>query len=785
MRLKYEDGTYKETQEAIDFEASDGSLSDLLDDERWLCTNSWYKTQRIPHSGPVTPTGFITDRTIRDHALWNPRPSIGSTNMTRITTHPHMAFKLVARACMSERSKLGDVAKETREQHSMTSAKRMTANSNITAVYAGISAVSCLPIIMCRTNQDTSTDDLDENVDLLISWEENGDTDDIIWLENMLIPGNIAYLKSALNNELHGQEKERFLQITKREYRLLEHGLNPAGVAKSLPSNESTARKPAIRRLTHEGQEYDSLHFKMRWPPMAALEFPKEMIDAMERFLSNFPHDNVPLNIALAATIIYMDLADEGWLGEGFTGNPNSLLNVRPPPLGQFVLYFPHMLRFVEIKHLTQFIHPGRFAAGNYIKDGKNDCNIKINSTLIDLKKMKLWYSQIRCRYPQISKNYRFRLIPASMPGTHMVFPHDCTNAEPPSIDLFIICCLNDIRTLGLPSYHPNYNYDDEDGGVFRYVAGPDWLFSKYLRLPTHSIQGPPAADYWRRKSDTDFMALTGEARRIDALFPDVSSNYYTDNKDIEDFVHRYFGDVAYYTQDFDYCEHNSERSREKRSARAKELYRVAAYLQIPVDKLWQCEVTGCPTWEGMETQLQQLSEQDLLNSIINEEPERVAKRPRISEPTLDMTAKTRIQTLIGSAVALSQDWNALTTYLEKDKPTIEEAKRLLSEIHPFIFSAEELHANASDGKVDLEEVLRIAYRAVNLDQQLASIRREKNWTAFSQFGQSIEQAIKDITALRPLEDGLRFALPSIDMLGKSTLIQDQIRIYKEIETLL
>ncbi|KPA35570.1 hypothetical protein FLAG1_11717, partial [Fusarium langsethiae] len=93
------------------------------------------------------------------------------------------------------------------------------------------------------------------------------------------------------------------------------------------------------------------------------------------------------------------------------------------------------------------------------------------------------------------------------------------------------------------------------------------------------------------------------------------------------------------------------------------------------------------------------------------------------------------------------------------------------------------------NGKGNLEEILTLAYKTVGLDPQLALTRHEKNSTseknAFSQFGQSIEQAIKDISVLKPLEDGFRFALPSIDVLAKSPMIRDQIRIYKEIDVLL
>ncbi|KAM0367165.1 hypothetical protein ACHAPK_007686 [Fusarium culmorum] len=715
VRLKNQDGTYKETQELIDFEASGGKPDDLLDDERWLRSNKWIQAQD-PRWSSLPGRGFSTNSTkMKDRVIWNPEPSpymypfIPSS--ARTPESDHLVFYLVARACKMEGGEIGDISRRFRQDLGMSTSEDTTANSDIRGLYVGISASECLPVVLFKGSNCNGTskntvgrDDFSLGVD----WDGNLGDREIIWLENMLIPGNIQYLKSAIENNITGLEKQRFLQIMKRENRLLEAGLNPTGVAKTLPSNESGKRKPRACRPIHNGPAYDTLHFKLRWPPMAALEFPSEMIDAMEAFLSQHPHDNVPLNIALAATIIYIDLENEGWPSEAFA---KSRADIVAPPLAQFILYFPHMLRYVEVKHLTQFIHPAHFAASHYSKDGKDDQNIKIDFDSIDINKMRLWYSQVISRYPQVWKGYRFSLIPASMPGTPMVFPHDCSNAEHPSTDLFKMCCLNDIRTLGLPSYHHNSHFDDEDGS-FRYIAGPRWLFSQHI-TSRHSLHGSLEGDHWRPQPDTKFMAFTGQARKIDSLCPDVSWNYYTDNKAIARIFGQNFGDG----------------------------------------------------------------------------PDRAANPPRILGSTLSAAAKTRIETMMASATALSRGWDTMSIYLQRNEPTIAEIRRSLFQIHPFIVSVEELHASRTNGQGNLEEVLRLAYRAVGLDPQLALTRHENKWTsqnnAFSQFGQSIEQAIKDISVLKPLQDGFRFALPSIDVLIKSALIQDQVRIYKEIEALL
>ncbi|KAL6923098.1 hypothetical protein FSST1_000372 [Fusarium sambucinum] len=807
VRLRTKYGDYKETQEANIFQTNGGSWEDLLDDERWLHKQSPRNTQIFVLSSQPANANPITNSIIsRNTCLWDPK-LLGNADTIglRIPTSPHVAFKIAARACASEEGNFGNAAMELKNKLGIISTHYLTAGSNIRGVYVGISAVDCRPLFLLRPSQwnddVTDTDDLD-SFELAIQSDGITGGKGVIWLQNMLIPGNISYLKSALGNKLQGQAKRRFLQVLKREDKLLEDGFNPTGVAKTLPSAELPERKPAICRQIHRGPSYDALHFKMLWPPIAVLEFPQEMIDEMDGFLSNHPLDNVPMTIALAAAIIYNDLAEEGWVSEGFGRDHKSTLDIKIPTIGQFILYFPHMLRFVETKHLTQFIHPARFATHHYSKDG-NRVGLKINSAAIDINKLRLWCSQIRSRHPQVPKRYRFSLLPASMPGTQMVFPNDCSDVEPPSTNLFSICCLSDIRTLGLPSYRNRGG----QGADFRHIAGPSWLFSKHLDPPTHSMQGYLATDYWKPKSGTFITALTGHARFLDISFPDIPSSYYTDDTIIAQCVKRRFGDVAYYIDNHEYCECNTEAAREERSTRAKELYRVAAYLKIPINKLWQCPNTGCPAWDGMETQLQQLKEQGVLEFITtndeyvpvkdapaDDEPERAAKRPRLSEPTSTLSAlsKERMELLMSSATSLSRDWDAMALYLEGE-PTVQEAKRLLSQVQPFILSLEELPCTVSDGgdnyEGDLEAVLRLAYKAVGLDPQLTLTRQKKKWASqfsgFSQFGQAIERAVEDFIALGPLKDGYRYALPSIVIFANSSLVQDQIRIYKEIDALL
>ncbi|KAJ4015296.1 hypothetical protein NW752_006751 [Fusarium irregulare] len=796
VRLKCPNGTYKETQEGELFEAHGGGPEDLMDEERWLSTpaglgDSPWTSNISEDSSPRGLRGIAPDHSSRDadgsvsgRIIWSPAiPESRDDTTPRKVNSQHIVFKHVARACNAEEG-----------------------NSETKGVFVGLSAIDCMPIVLVRdrqqaTNRQDGTDSMN-GVKLKYPDDFPGGAD-IIWLENMLIPGNIAHVRSALMKNLDDVEKENFLRVRKRENDLLGRGLNPAGVALSLPSSQDPKRQPSICRPIHPGRNYNTLHYQLRWPPMAALEFPTEMVEAMVKFLDKHPHDNVPLNIALAAAIIFIDLSNEGWQNEGFMSSGLSQVKpIRPASLGQFVLYFPHMLRYVETKHLTAFIHPARFAAWHYYKDGKQNKETKIESTAIDAKKMKVWCTQIRSRYPQVPKDYRFNLIPASMPGSRMVFPSDRTIEAPPTTSLFRMCCLDDIQTLGLPIYRYTSQFDTANEGKFRLLGGPEWLFCK--RTQPHSfflhdettlhnnafLHGEADVDYWKPSTHTRFMALTGQARIVGPVFPDITSTYYIGNKEITHCVESHFGHLAYYTQDHNYHESQSGPIRSRRSARTTELLRLASYLEIPLDEIWECSETGCLTWNGKEEQLRDLEEKGTLKRIAEgDEVERPAKRLRTSERKLDGSAKAKIEDQLGSAAALSRDWEPLRVYLQGSGLTIEGARKSLSQVRSFIASVEKefCSENATNGRGDLEEVIRLTFRAAGLELALAACENElaRQKAMLTQLDQSIQKNMEHILELQPLRNGFLYALPFVEALSDSPLIQGQSALLKEIDALL
>jgi len=139
-------------------------------------------------------------------------------------------FKLITRAC--------------RDNDSIVDKFPLTrlGPGDVQDVFVGISAIDFLPMVLIKSpewNRDAqeNTDGLG-SVKLETLCDASGGRE-IIWLENMLILGNIAHVKSALFDALADSEKEHFIRVATRENSLLKSGLSPAGVAKVLPSSES------------------------------------------------------------------------------------------------------------------------------------------------------------------------------------------------------------------------------------------------------------------------------------------------------------------------------------------------------------------------------------------------------------------------------------------------------------------------------------------------------------------------------------------------------------------
>ncbi|KAF5611606.1 polyketide synthase [Fusarium subglutinans] len=792
VRLKGKENEYVETLEYNTFQSRGGNPETLMDEERWLDfpvhVSRPLKKAKIHGSDrdaslpPMETSGTTT--------IWNPEPVSGLGNnriskldIGRKATETHVAVKLAARASNS----INRLHCRTKEWISTANGMQLITNIKVSGVFVGISALNYNAIFMMKSSTQHLPDgfnglsrrqtiknmlnlDNTELVELVFGPEHYVQGQEIIWTENMLIPSNMSYVKRALHGHLDDGEKTRFMQLLRREHHLLVSGNGPAGVAKTLPSNEAPSRKPLICRAIQGGKGYNDLHFILRWPPMALLEFPGDMINEMQSFLDRYPSDNVPLNIALAATIVYFDIEEtddhdmEGFV-DSFPGRKPAL--VQKAPLATFIIYFPHMLR----SH----------------RDPLEVSTVRDNLNPIS---MRSWVHQVRSRHPQVLADSRFTLIPASMPGSTMVFPEDCTHAERPSSDLFALCCLNDVRTLGIPSYSRN------PGFPFQCVGAPKWLFTKAVQKfdkNCFSLTGNPTVAYWNTTTPETVKALTGSARAIGPVFPDVGSDYYN-TEAIFSCVKRWFGDESYYTENPQFCLDNPELDRQNMATRADELIRIADRLGIPPNERRTSHETMLIEWDGMETQLKSLRKKGKLKRLAAPEyytPP--AKRAQPVEPTLSSHIKGEILQTIKGLAASSCDWDKLLKDLETPAPTIKAIHESFSHVRLFVAESEKILQDTNDGngEGDLDHVIRLVFRAEGLfGSGVEAMDYESKWdqhrNRLSQlFGQPTGKAMEAVFRLRNTPDAFSIILPQIQVLAESSLIKDQVEAFKKIEALL
>lgn len=396
VRLKGKQDSYGETQDFDVFTRSGRPETDVMDDDRWLEHPKVYQpTNLIPTNGKDS-TAVVAAQEIQNPEypwIWIALTTMKRNDeVYRTAREQHWVYMLLSRACRAQKE-YGLVLWHNMEgQLGDSSIPELRMNSKIHFVFVGVSALNCQPVVMMRdepwkgTEAELGSDNM-ESVVLKTLPELSPCGKEIIWLENMMIPGNISYVKKGLWGRLAGVEKKRFLEVLKREYTLLADGLNPSGVATLLPSNEEQDRMPRFDRSIHSSECYN-YHYKLRWPPIGLLEIPYAMVEALRKFLSEFSLDNVPLNIAIAAVIIFYDLKKDGIKEEAFLTHNTKSDPSANTTLEQFILYFPHMLRFVELKHLASFIHPMRFAAVNFSSDKEYSKAFMIRSNSLDTDKM-------------------------------------------------------------------------------------------------------------------------------------------------------------------------------------------------------------------------------------------------------------------------------------------------------------------------------------------------------------------------------------------------------------
>lgn len=319
--------------------------------------------------------------------------------------------------------------------------------------YVGFSARHMEPAFMCETSVDGSTAPVYK---VVTEPSEAPVGADLIWHHNMTVPGNIKALKSLISGF---QECEAY--FSKPRYHLLKavsqenQKFFTREPMEPLTCNAPTNNPPNLGTLYLDEDGVDR-HWSLKWPPLAHLTIPLQFIDEVKEFLRQYPMDiSMDLSTAVAATIIYFDMTDdpssELWARESTTAGP-----IPSVSLAVFILYFPHMLRKVKELGLSRHIHPMRFAEVHYRRDCGSSGSFLIDGDDINTRLLRDLYACISCKNEDQSPLWRISMLPHTFPGANLEWPafllNYCTAQQH---DLHAIGKIPDIRTIGLPIYHP------------------------------------------------------------------------------------------------------------------------------------------------------------------------------------------------------------------------------------------------------------------------------------------------------------------------------------------
>lgn len=377
----------------------------------------------------------------------------------------------------------------------------------------GISGQTLEPVFM-RKQQLLSTSTSGKS----FSTEPSGEVDfaDIIWYDGLTHARQLGQYEKLVRNRSPVMVSLKTLR--KRQ----------ALALKGLPADklEVLRRHPtkSLDNLYITGQSDPiDVAWKLLYPPLALLAIPDAFIDDIQAFLQSRPYDPMPLNIAIAAAIIFFDIeksVDGQMEGRQCTPSGRVLAQSVPKvPLAVFIIYFPHLVRFTEVMSLSRYIHPCRWAHLDHARDVQRSPKLKVSLNHLDEVRMRALYGFITSKKPLKVVNSRIHVLPHTWPGSKLTWPDEAMGAPPPTQELWAHMLLDDVNILGLPAYGLTNEWKGE-------VALPRQVLDMRC-CGLHSIQAmarQPANSFWEHDPKA-IRALTAMARTITAVWKNATSS--------------------------------------------------------------------------------------------------------------------------------------------------------------------------------------------------------------------------------------------------------------------
>ncbi|KAL4723212.1 hypothetical protein ACLX1H_009702 [Fusarium chlamydosporum] len=434
----------------------------------------------------------------------------------RVTNGPMRVVRMKARCCQMFEPREG--APQLQERLSIVPPP---AGEHVTSSYVGVSGISAqLVFIRPRLEKGTKkpatyTGPFDDDFVGFDFKNEPSQTmagKNTILSESCLIPGNLARIKKFLAKKTSsfGAEPDP-IRATIRQNQMALTRIPPTPLQHI--SLESDLGVPDISNFyNHDGVD---THFMLKLLPLSAFTVPEELVIRIQAFLSAHPLDPMSVNVAIQATGVYLRLRNDLQLGaEGMAYHKKSLKHPVPSvDLDVFVLMYPHWLRFTENMKMTRHMHPFRFIALAYRLDTKSHKSHLAQNGTLNVEKVQQLFDLMKSSACGIPAHLDIPVLPASMPGTTMKWPTGVTVGTPPSKELATLCLLDDIRTLGFPSYH-------NPRAATQLVAIPESLARNMgVKAQKFYVKPVPAPEFWNPNMHGSLVAQTGNAESIGPVF--------------------------------------------------------------------------------------------------------------------------------------------------------------------------------------------------------------------------------------------------------------------------
>ncbi|UPL02150.1 hypothetical protein LCI18_013084 [Fusarium solani-melongenae] len=163
-------------------------------------------------------------------------------------------------------------------------------------------------------------------------------------------------------------------------------------------------------------------------------------------------------------------------------------------------------------------MHPFRFINAHYTKDIVGRSSLAISDYYLDGKRILSLAGFIPSGSPDIATQHWIEALPHSMPGTSLIWPTGTGAAERGRKGIFALCLLNNIRIIGLTSYHRRESWLQMIA-VHNAVANLTLrsYYAGQLYAPTF-----PSPRFWDPNKGGSFVAVTGDAMTVGPFFKDM-----------------------------------------------------------------------------------------------------------------------------------------------------------------------------------------------------------------------------------------------------------------------